>query len=183
MPNNELIYPADLARRGSCNDGVTITTQGTDCGCHHGVYWAPPPPADYPPPYPPYPPYPAPVPPCDCDCKPTPEPKKKSTEGKICKLSKKAAVITRMIDSLENKKKDVIIKVGDASYNFGNIDLEVDGWDDESYAATVLEILNKELALIKTKIAALAAEIGEEADEIGGTEGTVAGDDDEDGNG
>ena len=178
MPNADLIHNADLAVRGCCGDNINMAatdTSGKTCECGKGIYWMPPPcPPDYPPPYPVIPPYPPPVP-CPCPI-PEPEPKRKSTEGKICKLSKKAAIVTRMIENLETKKKDVIIKIGDSSYNFGNIDLEVDGWDDGSYAATVQKILEKELALIKAKIAELAAEIGEEADQIAGTESTVAGD-------
>lgn len=179
MPNADIIYSADLARQGCCGDNASTAASSTaGCDCQKGIYWMPPPPPpDFPPPYPPCPPYPPPCPPYPpCPC-PDPEPKKKSVEGQICKLSKKAAVITKMIENLETKKKDVIIKIGDSSYNFGNIDLEVEGWDDGSYAATVQKILEKELALIKAKIAELAAEIGEEADQIAGTESTVAGDD------
>ena len=178
MPNADLVYNSDLAacECGASSASASDAGQKPGCGCQNGVYWMPPPPPpDFPPPYPPVPPYPPPYPYPPCPC-PDPEPKKKSIEGQICKLSKKAAVITKMIENLETKKKDVIIKIGDSSYNFGNIDLEVEGWDDGSYAATVQKILEKELALIKAKIAELAAEIGEEADQIGGTESTVAGD-------
>lgn len=158
-----------------------------DCA-KNGVYWMPPPPPPevdcpcpppplpppyypYPPrPFPPFPPHPVPPP------EPEPEPSKTSIEGQICKLSKKAAVITKMIDALENKKKDFIMKTADMTYNFGNIDLEVENWDDGSYAATALKVLKFELGLIKAKIAELSAEIGEEADDLIGTETTVAGD-------
>lgn len=77
-----------------------------------------------------------------------------------------------MIEGLKTKKKDFIIKVGDTSYNFGNIDLEVKEWKStsegkgNSYAETALDILEKELSLIKSKIAELATELGDEIDGI-----------------
>ena len=169
MASNQLIYPADIAAYKDCK-----------CPAPDEQDWCP---AEFPPPYPPRPvypcpvpppPFPWPIPPCP---PPPPEPKKTSTEGKICKLSKKAAIVNKMIEGLETKKKDFIMKVGDATYNFGNTDLEVDNWDDGSYADTALKVLKFELALIKNKIAELSAEIGEEADNLGGTESTVAGDD------
>lgn len=160
MPNADLIYNADIAPRDCCGNVKGNVSVGTgDCICHpYPVY----PPADFPPPYPPYPPYPNPnpcPPPPPCPCPPPPEPKKTSTEGKICKLSKKAAIVSRMIDGLENKNKDFIMKVGDATYNFGSVALEVDGWkaeEEKSYAETAIEILTFELGLIKSKIAELS---------------------------
>ena len=132
MPNADLIYNCDCC--GTADRAVQPAGQKPGCDCGKGVYWMPPPPPpDFPPPYPPCPP------------EPTPEPKKGSIEAKICKLSKKAAVINKMIDFVENKKKDVIIKVGGVSYNFANIDMEVKGWDapneGHSYADTVLVML------------------------------------------
>ena len=172
MPNNELIYPADLAHK----DGCCEVRQSTNtCGYPNGVYWMPPPPpCDYPPPFPPCPPYPNPHP-CPCPSEEIPV-KKTSIEGKICKLSKKAAAVNRMIENLETKKKDFILKAGDTSYNFGNVDLEVENWEDGSYADTALKVLKFELSLIKTKIADLSTQLGEEIDGSGGTEGTAAGD-------
>ena len=135
------------------------------------------------PPLPPFPPYPVPVPPpfyppCPHPFppEPDPEPEKGSVSQQICKLSRKANVITKMLENLEQKKKDVIISVGGLSYNFGNIDLDLgEGWPDGSYAATVKTILEYELNLIKTKIAELAEELGDEADVTAGIEGTVGG--------
>ena len=132
----------------------------------------PPFPPYFPPPKPyPYPPCPHPFPP-----EPEPEPEKGSVSQQICKLSRKANVITKMLENLEQKKKDVIINIGGLSYNFGNIDLDLgEGWPDGSYAATVKTILEYELGLIKAKIAELAEELGDEADlTSAGIEGTVA---------
>jgi len=46
--------------------------------------------------------------------------KKSSVEAQICKLSKKAAAIKKMIENFVEKNKNAIIKIGDASYNFGS---------------------------------------------------------------
>ncbi len=77
-----------------------------------------------------------------------------------------------MIENLD-KKKDAIIKVGDVSYNFGNIDLEVDSWKATSelsgkdgYADTVMEMCKKELALIKEKISELAEQLDKELEQV-----------------
>lgn len=141
-----------------------------------GYPYCPPLPPYFPPPMPfpprPYPPCPHPFPP-----EPEPEPEKGSVSQQICKLSRKANVITKMLENLEQKKKDVIINIGGLSYNFGNIDLDLgEGWPDGSYAATVKTILEYELGLIKAKIAELAEELGDEADLTNaGIEGTVGG--------
>lgn len=165
MPNADLIYNCDCC--GTADRAVQPAGQKPGCDCGN-VYFIPPPPPDFPPPYPPYPPYPPPYPPFPpCPPEPTPEPKQGSTESKICKLSKKAAVINKMIDFVENKKKDVIIKTGGVSYNFGNIDLEVNGWEAEneghSYADTVLVMLQHERALIMAEIKELSDELDDEA--------------------
>lgn len=180
-PIGDLVYNADIAHNGNI---LEILKNGDDkmsenvmdnCTCHGhaeaGYPWIIPPPMPCPPcpPYP-YPPYPIPPEPT-----PTPEPDAGSTAQKICKLSRKANVITKMLENLETKKKDVIINIGGVSYNFGNIDLDLgDGWIDGSYAETVKKILTYELNLIKTKIAELAEEIGEQTDDSG-IEGTVGG--------
>lgn len=179
----DLVYNADIARkpdlykgddRMSCGCEIVNNGSGTGTGLpvEVGYPWIPVPPCPPPmpwPPCPPYPPCPTPVPPID----PDEEPKKGSVEAQICKLSKKASAITKMIENLEEKKKDVVIKVGEVSYNFGNIDLEIQNWEDGSYAATVKKILDFELSAIKAKIAELAAEIGDEA--TSNTDGPVAG--------
>lgn len=171
MPNLDCVHNSDLA---------AYEAGKGDCNCNHnGLYWGPacppfpPPPPDYPfPPFPPCPPHPHPCPDPDVD----PEPKKNSIEGQICKLSKKAAAINRMLDNLENKKKDVIIKIGDTSFNFGNIDAEYKDWADTSYAATVKTILEHQRGLIQAEIKRLAEELDEEVDTTaGGTEGAITG--------
>lgn len=187
MPHADLVYNLDVARRpdflfdNNQNGGDNMSdTKKCDCSCKPevGYPWIPvPPPMPIPPcppcpPYPPYPPYPIPPTP-----QPEPEPEKGSVSQQICKLSRKANTITKMLENLETKKKDVIITVGGVSYNFGNIDLDLgEGWIDGSYAATVKKILEYELTLIKNKIAELAQEIGEEADSTdNGIETTVGG--------
>lgn len=91
-----------------------------DCNCNKPSMPPPPPPywgmPDYPPPPPPF--YPCPPPPV-CPKKEEENVKSTSIEGRICKLSKNASVITAMIEALETKKKDAIVKVGDLTYNFG----------------------------------------------------------------
>ena len=164
MPNADLIYNCDCC--GTADRAVQPAGQKPGCDCG-SAYFMPPPPPDFPPPYPPYPPYPPPPMPYPYPCpEPTPEPKQGSTESKICKLSKKAAVINKMIDFVENKKKDVIIKTGGVSYNFGNIDLEVSGWEAEneghSYADTILVMLQHERALIMAEIKELSDELDDE---------------------
>lgn len=142
-----------------------------DCKCNQGgMYWGPPippvPPPDYP--FPPFPPHPCPPP-------EEPDVKKNSIEGQICKLSKKAAAINRMIDNLENKKKDVIIKIGDTSFNFDNIDAEFDGWEDGSYAETVAKILKHQRELIQAQIKELADTLDDTDDSTNGTEKAISG--------
>ena len=183
MPIADLVYGMNIARRPDIinekGDENEMSNTMDNCTCHPepGYPWyipPVPPPMPVPPCPPHYPPYPfSPIPPIDPDI----EPDKGSTSQKICKLSRKANVITKMLENLETKKKDVIINVGGVSYNFGNIDLDLgDGWLDGSYAATVKKMLEYELGLIKTKIAELAEEIGEEAAESdSGIEGTVGG--------
>lgn len=172
VANQDIAYKPDFIQRGE---------NMKDCNCNAGVNkdqievgypWCPPSPVPVPPPY--YPPKPwPPYPPMPRPDDPDVEPAKGSVEAQICKLSKKASTISKMLENLEEKKKDVIIKVGEVSYNFGNIDLEITDWDKGSYAATVQTILEFELNAIKTKIAALAAEIGDEA--TSSTDGPVAG--------
>lgn len=186
MPIASLVYPADLAfinypKRGEnemSNDCNCTPIKNCECKPEQygevGFPFIPVPgPAPFPvpvwPPMPPHPYPPYPIPPVDPDV----EPAKGSVEAQICKLSKKASTISKMLENLEEKKKDVIIKVGEVSYNFGNIDLEIQDWDDGSYAATVKKILDFELAAIKAKIAELAGEIGDEI--TSSTDGPVAG--------
>lgn len=160
-----------------------------NCGCHDhhhhhephcppGFFWAPAPPPPVPPEYP--------RPEkekCDCDCckKDTEseiEVKKSSTEGQICKLSKKAAALNRLLTNMESKKKDVIIKIGDTSFNFGNIDSEFAGWEDgeeKSYAATVKRIIEHQRALVMTEIKELADALDDEVTESTGIEGAITG--------
>lgn len=90
-------------------------------------------------------------------------------EKQIQALTKKLATIKCMIKCISEKKKDVIIKTDCCSYNFGNIDTAVDGWDDVSYAQTVLRILYKEKSLISEKIKELAEKISEDVNVDGTT--------------
>ena len=83
-----------------------------------------------------------------------------------------------MLSKLEalEKKKDVIIKVGDTSFNFGNIDAEIKDWADGSYAATVQTILEHQRGLIQAQIKELADELDdEEENNNGGVEEAITG--------
>lgn len=175
MPQLDLVHNSDLAIYGQ--NGQSQSTGNNGNNGNNGMIWGPPcqcPPFPPPPPfYPPLPP--CPVPPPAPQPEPEPEPKKNSTEGQICKLSKKAAVINRMIDNLNNKKKDVIIKIGDASYNFGNIDTEITGWADGSYAATILPILQDQLSRIQAEIKKLADELDDTEEAVAGVETAITG--------
>ena len=73
-----------------------------------------------------------------------------------------------MIENLNKKKRDVIIKVGDASYNFGNISIDVEKLstklaeiesDAENYATIVNKLLEAERALIQDEIKELAEKL------------------------
>ena len=176
MPNVDCVHNSDLAMYG--NEG-----KKKDCHCNDGIYWGPtcppfpPMPPDYPcPPFPPpFPPFP-PCPPHPFPPEPEPEPKKNSIEAQICKLSKKCAMINRMLDNLEAKKKDVVIKVGDTSFNFGNIDAEIKDWTDGSYAATVKTILEHQRGLIQAEIKELAEQLDDEVENTtGGVEEAITG--------
>ena len=86
-------------------------------------------------------------------------------------------MINRMLENLETKTKDVIIKVGDTSFNFGNIDAEIKDWTDGSYAATVKTILEHQRSLIQAQIKELADELDDDAVETtpGGIEEAITG--------
>lgn len=138
-------------------------TNSCNCGCNETTYpqgyWMP---GICPPP--PCPPYPYDCPPVSTGVG--------SIESQIAKLSKKSAIIRKMIDNLVNKNKSIIISVGcGAQYNFGCY-LDKEGTETE-YGTAVLEMLQAELEAIKAKIVELTAEL-EVADETtGGVEGTV----------
>lgn len=173
MPNIDCVHNSDLAMYGN-----EAKKKGCDCG-GVGMYLGPacppfpPMPPDYP--YPPIPPCPPPFPP---QPEPEPEPKKDSKEAQICKLSKKSAMINRMLNFLLEKKKDVIIKVGDTSFNFGNIDAEIKDWADGSYAATVQTILEHQRGLIQAQIKELADQLDDEVENNnGGVEEAITGND------
>lgn len=182
MPIADIIANSEVALRprgcgynGGSQGDSDSSQSGTNCDCDCGreIWFIPPPrPKDYPP-YPPHGyPY---IPPT--------EPviiKKKSIEAQICKLSKKAAAIKRMIENFSEKNKDAIIKIGDASYNFGSyktISKDESGEkveEDSVYGERILAILTDELAAIKEKLQELAAELDEEdIPTSGGTEKTV----------
>lgn len=113
-------------------------------------------------PPPPYPEYPYPCPPVSIDVD--------SIEFQIAKLSKKSAIIRKMIDNLANKDKSIIISIG-TQYNFGCYHDKEE--TKTKYGTAVLEMLQAELEAIKAKIVELTAEL-EVADETtGGVEETV----------
>ena len=162
MPNADIVYNADIAKKPGCCDGNNTTNSG--CGCHSNEYefpqgyWYP----GCPPPPPP--PYPYPCPPVN--------PGVGSTEAQIAKLSKKSACIRKMIDNLVNKNKSITISIGcGASYNFGTyLDKEKTETD---YGKSILEILQAELEAIKAKIVELTADLEVEDESAGGIEETV----------
>lgn len=169
MPLADLIENADIARVPYGGDSMSNNNNNTNqnncnCGCtpndqkYPQGYWMP---GCPPPPYPPYP----------YDCPPVCT-GVGSIESQIAKLSKKSAIIRKMIDNLVNKNKSIIISIGcGAQYNFGCY-LDKEGTETE-YGTAVLEMLQAELEAIKAKIVELTAEL-EVADETtGGVEGTV----------
>ena len=140
------------------------TNNNTNCSCGCGDntypgYWMPP---NYPPPPncppPPYPEYPYPCPPVSIGVD--------SIEFQIAKLSKKSAIIRKMIDNLVNKDKSIIISIGcGTQYNFGCYHDKEE--TKTKYGTAVLEMLQTELEAIKAKIVELTAEL-EVADETSG---------------
>lgn len=138
-------------------------TNNCNCGCNETTYpqgyWMP---GTCPPP--PYPSYPYDCPPVSTGVG--------SIESQIAKLSKKSAIIRKMIDNLVNKNKSIIISVGcGAQYNFGCY-LDKEGAETE-YGTAVLEMLQTELEAIKAKIVELTAELEVADESTGGVEGTV----------
>lgn len=178
MPIADVLMNADIAIYPDgkcCPSGKDNQDDNNKCNCGH--MWFIPPCPPMPGDYPPCPPYP-------CPCVPPVEPvplKKSSIEAQICKLSKKAAAIKKMIDNFTNKNKDAIIKIGEASYNFGSyVVIGKDGEgqkteEDSAYGKKILEILNEELAAIKSKMQELATQLDEEDETsiISSTEKTV----------
>lgn len=164
MPKADVVKNADISKIPYGGDSMADTTS-TNCNCQDTAntgyapypgYWCPPPP-NCPPPYP----YPAPV-----------GTSVGSTEAQIAKLSKKSATIRKMIDSLVNKNKSIIISVGPgASYNFGTY-LNSES-EETDYGKSVLEILQAELEAIKAKIVELTAELEVEDSTTGEIESTV----------
>lgn len=149
--------PYDPKSTGSC-----------DCGKkEENGYWASAcPPPSWGPGCPPPPPYPYPYP-----CPPV-NPGINSIEAQIAKLSKKASVIRKMIENLVNRNKPIIINIGmGASYNFGTY-LNTEQTETD-YGKSVLEMLQKELEAIKTKIVELTAELEVTDETTGKIEDTV----------
>ena len=133
-----------------------------NCGCNETAYpqgyWIP----GCPPPPPPYPEYPYPCPPVSIDVD--------SIEFQIAKLSKKSAIIRKMIDNLANKDKSIIISIG-TQYNFGCYHDKEE--TKTKYGTAVLEMLQAELEAIKAKIVELTAELEVAGETTGGVEETV----------
>ena len=172
MPIADVLMNADIAMYPDgkcCPSGKDNQDDNNKCNCGH--MWFIPPCPPKPRDYPPCPPYPYP-------CVPPVEPvplKKSSIEAQICKLSKKAAAIKKMIDNFTNKNKDAIIKIGEASYNFGSYVVIGKDEEDSVYGKKILGILNEELAAIKSKMQELATQLDEEDETsiISSTEKTV----------
>ena len=176
IPLADLIENASVSKRPCGGDSMSntntnnTTNNNCNCGCDHEHtypfgYWCPPPPM---PPHcdcPPYPEYPYPCPPVN--------PGIASVEAQIGKLSKKAATIRKMINSLVNCNKSIIISVPrSTSYNFGTY-TNTEGETTE-YGKAILDILNKELEAIKAKIVELTAELEVEDQPVGEIESTVS---------
>ena len=149
MPIADVLMNADIAMYPDgkcCPSGKDNQDDNNKCNCGHMWF------------IPPCPPYPY---PCVLPVEHVPL-KKSSIEAQICKLSKKAAAIKKMIDNFTNKNKDAIIKIGEASYNFGSyVVIGKDGEgqkteEDSAYGKKILAILNEELAAIKSKMQELA---------------------------
>ena len=103
---------------------------------------------------------------------PQPEPTPLSPEGQMIKLTKKKAIIKKMIDGLTNKEKDMIIQIANCgTYNFGSYYNDED--EITEYGAKVLEILEAELLAIKDKIDELNNSLDDDEDTFGGIESTV----------
>ena len=164
MALDQLIYPADLAPVDCC----------PECGPHphphpHPVPPCPPPPPPYPYPYPPYawlvpPPPPAgyPFPPRpDEDDDDNPDTKPNKIERQICKLSRKAATLRSLIENLQDKNKDCIVKSGAVSYNLGPLKVkDEEGEEKENESIdTIINILKAELEKVKEEIKELSDEI------------------------
>lgn len=177
MPKADVIGNKELYRKPTLggNNMSDINKPGCNCGCgntetNKPEYPCPPPGYWYPgcpPPMPPEgcypPPYPYPCPPVNTGG---------STEMQIAKLSKKAAVIRKMIDNLVNKNKSIVISIGcGSSYNFGCY-LDKEGGETD-YGKPILEMLQAELEAIKAKIVELTGELEVQDDNFGEVEGTV----------
>lgn len=173
----DCVYETPMAEKYKVND--------LSCECHNHPHRLPPeyvvmPHCDCH--VPPQPPYPYPYPPYPCPpVPPTPTPdetptKVPSVENELCKLSKKASIIVRMINNFETNKKDVIFKIGEVSYNFGGYKKKKENSDTEEvtqYGEEVMQILKLELEAIKTKIGELATEIGDDTSSLTTTYGEV----------
>ena len=174
---SDLVYPSDIVKHHECcanrkedNDSVNSDTV-CNCGIPTWTYCPHPPAQCCPKPpkptnYPPYPPYGY---PCVPPTEPTPL-DTNSVELQICKLSKKSAAIKKMIENFTEKNKDTIIKIGEASYNFGSyktITKDEQGQKVEEnsiYGETILQMLTDELAAIKEKMKELTEELDKEDD-------------------
>lgn len=74
-----------------------------------------------------------------------------------------------MIANFEEKNKDAIVRIGDASYNLGSYSVTKEGESQPvvtEYGEIILSMLKTELNLIKAKISELATELGEETNGV-----------------
>lgn len=163
MAISDLVYPSDLVSE-RCSCGSTNTSTNTNsCDCNKGAvaYFVPPPYVDVTK-FPLYPPYPY--------CPPRPEDdattiKQNNIEKKICKKSKEAAALRQLIENLETKNKNLIVKAGSVSYNLGAYkstdpdDPELEVIDDN--IESVIDILKAKLESVKDEIKELSEQLGE----------------------
>lgn len=139
-----------------------------ECDCDHHPHPCPPPPPPYPyypgyawlvPPPPPagypYPPKP------DEDSDIDPDAKPSKVEKQICKLSRKAATLRTLIENLQEKNKDCIVKSGVITYNLGPWKVKDDQGEtvEVEAIATIITILKAELEKVKEQIKELSDEI------------------------
>lgn len=162
MPVADLVMNSDLYKYPyGCTCGSSTSTTGDtndkQCTCNNTAYIIPPPPPAIDVcrfPYPPYPAYPYPVPAEDVAVK------QNAVEKKICKKSKEAATLRQIIENLEDKNKNLIVKSGSVSYSLGAYktkdpdDPEIDITDDN--IESVIEILKSKLESVKEEIKELS---------------------------
>lgn len=173
MAISDLVYNSDLAHPpyGCDCGGSGSGDDDKKCNCNSAVYFLPPPDIDVSK-FPLYPPYPY-WPPCPPPPHPHPHPdddddqdvKPGAVEKQICKKSREAATICKIIENLEEKNKSLIVKSGGVSYALGTLKYP-DPEDSESTLTdesieTIIGILKAKLEIVKDEIRELSEQIGE----------------------